>query len=327
MHTRSTMRRHVIRVSPLAAVMILSACTEHDQPQPLAPASMRPHYSFSSRIQSTTTFNTYTADVSLAVIAPIQGVVRADSINTVSFHLRRTLDNSNVWTTEMTLQQAPSFPVEPSALPVALPVRMVMREAPGSSPQYYDSTGALVQIQLPDTAALLANSIAAPTNGGVAAMRASGGTPSGSVGVPSFSTSLDRRTLGGTNDTTADGVRSWLDNVVITRAASRRLHAHLARMYGQANGRVGRGERYSGVVGEEMREVIWDPDVGAPAEENIVSQGRLVRHVTHSYARVNDSVWVRNQTAVEMPMPGGLPGIRRVVSSLNNVTVEQRRGQ
>lgn len=301
-------------------VWALMSC--RDVTQPAALVERPPRISGSvQRIAVDSGWNYYSADMEMITQGDAGfGVAEARS----TFHVERTLDVNDIWTTSTLIDPEGTFgPIPSGAVNNTLVARVLSRDD-GSTPTLYDRSGAIVSFQFPDTTDL--PRIPSAYRPGADTLRpwptATGsGPPAPSVGVPSGAPPSSALVVSGARP--KGDPRTWLDGMVITPAARLRNMGRLQRRFGMARERVGDLDRYAESSGKESREVLVDPVIGAAVEERASVNGVLRVRRTHTFARLEGGGFVRAATRFEVPQ-AGRRGTMVMTSSVSNVRVERR---
>ncbi|MEX1186566.1 MAG: hypothetical protein WEA80_08240 [Gemmatimonadaceae bacterium] len=86
----------------------------------------------------------------------------------------------------------------------------------------------------------------------------------------------------------SEDVRAWLDEIVVTKEARTRALAQIARRFGSEGAAFGRLRRHAETRGDFVSEYLVDPEIGAIVELNTARRGKLLVHVTKTFARMSD---------------------------------------
>jgi hypothetical protein len=116
---------------------------------------------------------------------------------------------------------------------------------------------------------------------------------------------------------------SWLDNIVVGPEARARWAKRLEQHFGSPVGSVSGRDQYVLRVGNRLTEVLVDPAIGAPVEENLVVDGQLRLHKTHEFEQLRAGVFVKTITRAELAI-GQSNSHVVFVSRLANVVLEHR---
>jgi hypothetical protein len=210
------------------------------------------------------------------------------------------------WKTSMTLSTAGRHTVQslsgPMQVDEPLAVTRIENDGDGAPPRMYDDQGRLVQLPSSDEMLTGGQANGASINPLRALM-----DPTAPSQPPSFG-------------------REWIERVMATpsRQASRR--EALDRRYGKSLERIGGLDRFLTASGDQMTELLVDPDSSLPVEINLVKDGTLVAHTTFAYQSGVAGSQIRRLTHSERLLPGNT-GERAVIDvEVTNVRLERRGG-
>lgn len=248
------------------------------------------------------------------------GVAEARS----TYHVERTLDGNDVWTTSTLVDPEGTFGQIPASAMDNTAISRVVSRDDGSVPTWYNRSGAIVSLQLPDTTELPRVPNAYPPGSDTAVwptgMSGFQGTPA--QRSPAGVRSASPRVATATAVTLNRDPRAWLDAIVITPAARSRNLGRLQRRFGRPRERAGDLDRYTESRGRVTKEVLVDTAIGAAVEERVSENGVLRVRRTHTFARLDGGGYARTRTRLDVPRPGRASLVMQ--SNLSNIRVERR---
>lgn len=119
--------------------------------------------------------------------------------------------------------------------------------------------------------------------------------------------------------------RAWLANVVITPKNRIALAAARLKQLGTSLGKVGKLDRFvhNGQRNTTLEELI-DPVIGAAVERNVAVNGKLMFHMTRSFADAGNGRYVLMKMHIESRRAGSTTAPTVTDISYNNIHVETR---
>ena len=294
----------------------------------------------STAIEPDSGWDTYSADVVVTTYGPDSLLLLEGEATDMKYHVDRTLDANQVWTTTSTFTAPDRFMAD---APLSTLGRAVLVEDGVTAPRIYDAAGRLLTAedlpagtlvtrgdltdeQVPPGAEDPIPQIAAPTSGASSgpAARTRRGTPQASG--TSAAGGVTASAVAGSEREPRDP-RAWLDDIVITPAARSRVLARLEKYHGKSVGKLGNLDRYvTRSADGRLLELLVDPAIGAVVEENYAERGRLESHTTHRFTPMSNGGYVRTVTRVEAVAPSR-PGVTTVTETeLRNISVRRSAG-
>lgn len=117
--------------------------------------------------------------------------------------------------------------------------------------------------------------------------------------------------------------RAWIANILVTPKNRSTLAAARTRFLGTPVERVGKLDRYVHERNGTTVEELVDPTIGATVERNIARNGKLLVHLTRSYADAGGGRYILHQIRIETASVN--PAQPRATEiTLDNVHLETR---
>ena len=322
-----------------AAATSFCACTETAPRPPAAhPTAAATGPSYYIQVTDSTS-NYFSADVTNSVSGPREGWTRSDASSQTTSHVARTLNSDGVtWSSATGVDSLLRMSVEQTGATYHPDIAKVTSSGTGSDPVLYDRSGNGVSTSMSSASGVdLAPGVTQSqvTPSGDATANSWPSPSSGTAGSVSFSRtaaqgSPARATLGAggvpaklLSTISVHDPRAWIDNIVVGPEARGRWSARLNQRFGARAGVVSGRDEYVLRANNRLIEVLVDPSVGAPAEENVVVDGQLRAHTTYEFQQIRTGVFVKTTTRTELA--GRRAGEHTVLTSrLTNVVLEHR---
>lgn len=285
-------RSHTIRQLCLLAVLPTLAACRDGPPDGLA-RSMAPQRALASVAPADDNWDTYDADITVAISGGFLGSTRTLPARRTAYHSQRTMGADSAWHSSMTFTEF-TAPAQRADHRIA---RITFDEGTGEK-HVFDVTGHEQLLPPRDS------------------LPASFKLPAGATWpAPSPHHAARKSKLS----------RDWADRLLINAQSRERGRSAIEGAFGKPETRQGR-DYYRLTRGNRSLEIVRDPTTGLILENNIFDDARQRSHTTYSYVELTPGTYVATGTHTELTPNDGKGRFVIIDQSFTNVRFTRHGG-